>query len=428
MIKAVAFVVLCFLKLHVSGTSFFDGEDVIVSSVYDGATETVILDKLHDQDDQYLLHNGFANAKTVHLKFNAFGESYEAVFHKGSSILTQNSAITGGTGSKHRMRRVIQDVVSFVSVTKTSALTFINDNTIRGVVQQNGHVVSFQSSHSYGENDYVKVHFGINLLQGACGSEHTNNHGRHKRITKPFKDCFPNWNITRDMNIGIAVGSAFIGNKTETQVSAELQAMITQANTIFRPQLNLILKLGELFLPTVSNNEAWDPGPSCDLYYKTMFSNFRKWRAPSNQAVWMLIDDCFERNSESGKTAGIANLDELCEQGTWFGEYRNRGLIFTTEATTYLTLMHEIGHIIGAIHVSDGIMAQGLRNKPHDGVIQFSPDSKNRICTGVTNALAANCPHMPTSVFECHSIESTSCCVVNHGGRKVGIPDLSQCN
>lgn len=103
----------------------------------------------------------------------------------------------------------------------------------------------------------------------------------------------------------------------------------------------------------------------------------------SNGGMHLLFDDRCTDVAEGG----IAYVGGVCVPPF------HRGVLFTRVAN-WATLLHEVGHLLGAVHpfetteaapgATGGVMDYG--SKEHDGTIQFHPDMAASLCRGLRSA------------------------------------------
>ena len=157
-----------------------------------------------------------------------------------------------------------------------------------------------------------------------------------------WEGCYPGMNKMHELSIGVAVGSEMssrLGGRG--YVLAYLEALISEVNVIFVQQLNvkLLVKAVEIVSPSAAGAVIWD-NPGCHKSLRDQLTAYRASIKPSQQAIWHLIDDCWE----SGAIGATARFS-LCNQGSnsaisWFREIGGTWLIFA----------HEVGHMFGAAH------------------------------------------------------------------------------
>lgn len=160
----------------------------------------------------------------------------------------------------------------------------------------------------------------------------------------------------------------------------DFKDILTLVNRIFVPQLGIRVTLGYSRVFTSPSNQRWNK-QSCELLdseilpeFSTYITEFVKSRPDLEHiAGFILGTNCFQR------FAGVAFIGRIC-----YPEYNVAAFSGTA---AWMTVAHELGHLMGAGHSFEspdeqgkvgGIMDYGT--KQLDGVYQFNEKRDKEIC------------------------------------------------
>merc|ERR1719464_1892819 len=115
----------------------------------------------------------------------------------------------------------------------------------------------------------------------------------------------------------------------------------------------------------------------------TRLSELRSWRQtyhPNRMGLWHLMTHC---HPPSG-VVGVAYVGALCHTyGVGLSSY-------TSSATTWEVLAHEVGHNFGSGHTFDEGLSGGIMDYGDgtlNGIHQFHPVHKNEVCAEISSTM-----------------------------------------
>lgn len=227
----------------------------------------------------------------------------------------------------------------------------------------------------------------------------TGSGSRRSLAVTRWTNCFTNDAQRRSFSIGIAIGSGLLQKQfqnDQSRLQNWLQGVVADTNLVYATQLNIRIEVVQLYIATGA--ESWD-NPTCS---KSIFDQLgtdnsspglTRWRPPSQQGLWHLLDDCFPGSG----VIGLAYIGSLCEGRSNGGLSYNTGVSWYGR-NTWLTFAHELGHNFNAQHTfqegqgrTGGIMdyGDGLLN----GEFQFNERySKSEVCQEIQSNVNT-CPY-----------------------------------
>ena len=230
------------------------------------------------------------------------------------------------------------------------------------------------------------------------------------------------WKLYHVLQIGIVVSDGFFSQfKNNLNALHEyIQLMFDNTNSIFSSQFNVYLEPGEILVQdNITNYENthklwWKDGKNLDTgcnLSQDQLANIRNWvkakykyemdtckqisgsKHPNNTfrtgkeenelctdtyATWVYLADCFYGN-------GMSPVGTLC----WNDSF-NAAVVNYERDETWLSFIHELGHIFGEAHYFDdgngGIM--DYDEQQYNGLYQFRHG--DGICNGINNVINAN--------------------------------------
>jgi hypothetical protein len=220
---------------------------------------------------------------------------------------------------------------------------------------------------------------------GLCGVD---DNGRRLAVQQ-WTNCYAGESVTRTFTIGLAMGSGLFSKKFNSDVSEATQwlnSVVTDANLIYRQQLNIALKVGQVIIQKGSEGApSWDD-PQCRLGLDAQLDQFTSWQPPQSFGLWHLFDDCYGIN---GNTVGLAWVGTICQASS------NTGVSWHTQQT-WTTFAHELGHNFGARHSFEegqgktgGIMDYG--DGKLNGEYQFNTKYRKAEVCGTISRVVSTC-------------------------------------
>jgi len=234
-----------------------------------------------------------------------------------------------------------------------------------------------------------------------------------------FVSC--DWESTQIIDVRViytrkavqALGTDIDSNTKKSQLFTK---GFDESNVYYRQQLNVVLR--PISWDYSTGSELWDDS-DCSLDYESQLNAFMQWIQQQNEeaALWIRIDHCYNSGANANSdVAGYAKKSSLCDQGS------NAGLVYLTGRAQppELTLGHEVGHIFGASHTSEGVMCADnhcssmLTSGPGQGLTGFAPANEVAMCNEVRSQLACPFLHQEPPATSCPSLlPSGNTCVGN---------------
>lgn len=327
-----------------------------------------------------------APPKELKLSFTIDGKDRVSTLTRTKGAYNEGvKATLGSTGEKVD----IDEHFAYYSEDRNWVLTFTNDNHFEGLVFEED---NSKIHHIIVKDGEMKVDGKVrdyfpgpmrNLLSEVSQVNYWDNcHAGQSRGLS-------------SLDMGMAVGNVF--HKIEgSKTGALLNQFVTLANTIYERQMDIVLKIDDVFV--ADTPEAFAPS-SCTLDMSTQLYRFRDWRSrPSKQPLWHLIDDCF---GAFGNTLGIAFLSTACGTSSNVGVTQYFSDQYSsTQYQTWATFAHEAGHNFAAQHSFEegqqntgGIMDYGtIKSKEINGVSQFNTKyRKAEVCNKFNSAANSGC-------------------------------------
>jgi len=330
----------------------------------------------------------------------ALGASAPVAFSATSgdiqAALTFNCHDAGTSGSIKGLVTKDDDVLELsTSRDEPSIQQHINDN---GAIKSDGvHIAAVFSMGDIFAEDAKALSTADFLEPDDDGSESLGMKvdGPRRKLAVPrWTSCFTDDSVRRELNLGIAIGSTLYKNKygsSKQKTIDEVGEMITKTNLVYGGQINVVFKVGKIFIAGQDGSPSWDNYAQCNPHRQSInsqLSQFKSWapKSPGEGGLWHLLDDCF---AGSG-VVGLAWVGTLCN--TRRGSHTG---ISWWSRRHWLTFAHELGHNFGASHSFEegqgrtgGIMdyGSGLLN----GEYQFNTKyRKKQMCRTINNVVSS---------------------------------------
>ena len=205
---------------------------------------------------------------------------------------------------------------------------------------------------------------------------------------KAPRSCYEQSSERHLMEIGIATDYSFYqaNNKDPVKALRTIESIVSNTSLVLEEQFNIELHIDTVILTKSVNTKTPTPLAgtigSCDETIIDKLREFQPWisqQIKDNKveplAHWHLLSSCRDQTN----IVGVAYGSTLCKS-------HHSGASFITSNGSWLTFLHEMGHIMGAGHPpwdviydkNNGIMGYGDRK--YNGVKQFSPDSIKEVC------------------------------------------------
>ncbi|MES1908190.1 MAG: hypothetical protein MHM6MM_001171 [Cercozoa sp. M6MM] len=177
---------------------------------------------------------------------------------------------------------------------------------------------------------------------------------------------------------------------TDAAVTAKVQDLVTELNTVYTKQPHVRLAASEIILAKTGSSlasEDWNVDScSSDRPVEDIMSSFQVWSNNENTGSgpsynWQLLSGCLWENN----VAGLAYLHKICSPSNACG------VSMFKQESHWTIVAHEIGHNFGAYHTFDaenvyGALPQGQArtlmdySTPGNNVVQFHDITKPYIC------------------------------------------------
>jgi hypothetical protein len=106
-----------------------------------------------------------------------------------------------------------------------------------------------------------------------------------------------------------------------------MQSIFAMTNMVYTPQLNFVLMIGAVYIPSMAvpaETQSWD---NCDTVTDTL-EELKVWTQPSRQGLWHFFNDCISPGASAGVSVGIAitgavspGIPLACARWTRWPEY-----------------------------------------------------------------------------------------------------------
>ena len=225
-----------------------------------------------------------------------------------------------------------------------------------------------------------------------------------------FEDCFTNQYLhSHSVSIGLLVDNSFYNDFGSDIDSLEdyIQTVFTHMNGIYEAQLNIYLKIGQIFVGDVPyfyfNDENCQLQTDINTQRSLLKTWMKNWRAYTNANCTSLgydVDDYDDAaNCNLYDNHAVWVLLSKCSSGglTYQGSYacllsRNANIAVVNGDGydyTWKLLAHEIAHQFDASENS-GSSNTGLMNvnvATYNGIYQFHDNAKSDLCDGIQEAM-----------------------------------------
>jgi hypothetical protein len=198
--------------------------------------------------------------------------------------------------------------VIFKSADGSAVLTFLNATAVVGVVLDHTHNRTLSlASERHGRALGVAAStlggtgtcgVGVNLNRAARGLDRPDGlpHAvegeslatRHARAVAKWDNCFPGDSVKQTISIGAAVDSRMYSarlNSDEGKAIVWLASVFASANMIYETQLNVVLKLGDVFIQKSPNGAPSWNNPTCNIGISKVLADFRSWSPPKSEGT-----------------------------------------------------------------------------------------------------------------------------------------------
>jgi hypothetical protein len=263
-------------------------------------------------------------AAPLQLTFTTDNVAFDLKLERAPSAFTSGAAIVNGRGEAVPGLKVTSQPV-FRCKNYGAVLVGVYGN-FKGIVRVNGSTLEFDADPGTGTliaHDVVTqapetfYDYRHTVIADAAIGEGTrrlprrnDNRDAHElaRIFDPdaidrWTDCYPGDDTTHALSIGVVIAAKFAAtfNNDAELITTELQRIIANANMVYTPQLNFVLTIDQIYIPSlIGESVSWD---SCASGIIQQINDFKYWAPPSRQGLWHLFDDCYV----SG-TIGVATL------------------------------------------------------------------------------------------------------------------------
>lgn len=364
-----------------------------------------------------LLNEDSKPPKQLKLSFTIDGVSMESVLNREKGAFGEGAVLSFPIDGKPGEYDVVEapEAFTYYSTEKDWVLTFHTDSKFDGLIfgKENEAIHHFVAENGQlTMNDKVKDWFPGEMKSRGLTSEASQNGidywtGCHEGQSRGLSG----------LNMGMVIGNVHYKAFGQQTSLNQINSYVSLSNTIYERQMDIRLVINDVVIATQPNQESFLPG-SCSQSIQTQLSGMARWRKPSNQVLWHLIDNCF---GSSGGILGIAYLGTLCTSN-------NVGVNYYSESSypdpgtypTWATFAHEAGHNFDAQHSFEegqgrtgGIMDYGFLNgKLINGEVQFNSKYREReVCREVQSAVSRGCLNLgvapsPTGQFESPASET----------------------
>jgi hypothetical protein len=192
--------------------------------------------------------------------------------------------------------------------------------------------------------------------------------------------CFRGDDRLHALRIGITADAGFFNSGGSI---AEIEFAIAVASDIFRRQLNVRLEIAEIRTNYTDNTALFHLGLACPTSLSAILDLATATHANlTSHALWHHMTACRSKNNEGAR--GVAYVGTVCQK-------RLNSGVTSRSPSTWRTLIHEIGHGLGATHsyengigLTGGIMDTGNGFIKNTAVYGFDILKRAQVC-GVLN-------------------------------------------
>ncbi|CAK0888392.1 unnamed protein product [Prorocentrum cordatum] len=348
-------------------------------------------------------------APPLELNFTAQGVRFSLELHRAGPVFTPRARIVNGRGEAVPQHRVTAQPI-FRSEKHGAVLSPV-DGGLRGLVRMGGSLLDVEADPSTGTLAIAGEALAMERAAGFTADEGEwmpDLHGS-ARIFDPgaverWTNCYTDDHITRALSMGVSIGSTLMARFTGAEDATEwLQSVFAMANMIYTPQLNFVLMIDQVYIPTLVGEH---PGWTDCSGIAGQLDSLASWDQPSRQGLWHLFDDCWVSGTIGLANRGDTSSNGMCQIDKVGASHTNVGVTWVS-ADTWLTFAHEGSADFGADHAFEngqgttgGIMDYG--DGKHEGIYQFNTAStKDDICPVVAYRVDQGCEAISNFFAEC---------------------------